>query len=162
MKRIVLSLSLLLLTASPVAFASDTSARSYGRQEALSAQNVKLGQVLTTRVVTIESNKNLNAGSAIGAALGYGLASSKSKSKSSSTKNATRILAGTLGATAGSAMQNRLTKRQGIEIVVAVEGNRGKQEIFSIVQDNDQRIMQGDLVLISGRGNKMRVSPLNQ
>lgn len=152
------ALSSLLFIASP-AMASDTSARSYGRQEALSAQNVQLGQVLTTRIVQIESSKNLNAGSAIGAAVGYGLAS---KVKSSSGRNAARIAAGTIGGVAGSSVQNRLSKRQGIEIIVSVEGRSGRQELIAVVQDNDQVIRSGDLVLITGRGNKMRVSPLNQ
>lgn len=160
MKKLLLSvaLSALALTAIP-AMASDTSARSYGRQEALSAQNVQLGQVLTTRIVQIESSKNLNAGSAIGAAVGYGLAS---KVKSSSGRNAARIAAGTIGGVAGSSVQNRLSKRQGIEIIVSVEGRSGRQELIAVVQDNDQVIRSGDLVLITGRGNKMRVSPLNQ
>ncbi|WP_157803246.1 hypothetical protein [Stenotrophomonas maltophilia] len=153
-----IALTALMLASAP-AMASDTSARSYGRQEALSAQNVQLGQVLTTRIVQIESTKNLNAGSAIGAAVGYGLAS---KVKSSSGRNAARVAAGTIGGVAGSSVQNRLSKRQGIEIIVQVENRQGRQELISIVQDNDQLISAGDLVLITGRGSKMRVSPLNQ
>lgn len=158
--KLLLSAILTMGLLSPqIVLASDTSARSYGRQEALSAQNVQLGQVLTTRIVQIESSKNLNAGSAIGAAVGYGLAS---KVKSNSGRNAARIAAGTIGGVAGSSLQNRLSKRQGIEIIVAVEGRSGRQELISIVQDNDQRINAGDRVLITGRGSKMRVSPLNQ
>lgn len=114
------------LTGPGLAQASDTSARVYGKQQALSQQNVKLGEVLYVQEVRIQDQSHrLNTGSAVGAI--------------------------------GTAVQRQVTKRRAVEIYIRLEG---KSDIFSVVQDDDQVIRPGDHVFVSGRGNKMRVTPL--
>lgn len=138
------------LTVPSFAQASDTSARTYGRQQALSQQNVKLGEVIYVKEVKIQDQKSrLNTGSGIGASAGYLLTKGKSGTE--------RTIAGLAGGVIGSAVQRQVTKRRAVEIYIKMEG---KSDIISIVQDADEIVRPGDYVFVSGRGNQMRVTPL--
>lgn len=138
------------LTGPGLAQASDTSARVYGKQQALSQQNVKLGEVLYVQEVRIQDQSyRLNTGSATGASTGYLLSKNRSGTE--------RGIAGLAGGAIGTAVQRQVTKRRAVEIYIRLEG---KSDIFSVVQDDDHVIRPGDHVFVSGRGNQMRVTPL--
>ncbi len=140
----------LALSAPGFAQASDTSARVYGKQQALSQQNVKLGEVLYVQEVRIQDQSyRLNTGSAVGASTGYLLSKNRTGSE--------RAIAGLAGGAIGTAVQRQVMKRRAVEIYIRLEG---KSDIFSVVQDDDQVIRPGDHVFVSGRGNQMRVTPL--
>lgn len=67
------------LIAPSFAQASETSARVYGKQQALSQQNVKLGEVIYVQDVRIQDQSyRLNTGSAVGASTGYLLSKNRS------------------------------------------------------------------------------------
>lgn len=150
MKSISALFLVLALTAPGLAQASDTSARVYGKQQALSQQNVKLGEVLYVQEVRIQDQSyRLNTGSAVGASTGYLLSKNRSGTE--------RTITGLAGGAIGTAVQRQVTKRRAVEIYIRLEG---KSDIFSVVQDDDQVIRPGDHVLVSGRGNQMRVTPL--
>lgn len=150
MKSISALFLALALTTPGLTQASDTSARVYGKQQALSQQNVKLGEVFYVQEVRIQDqNYRLNTGSAVGASTGYLLSKNRSGTE--------RTIAGLAGGAIGTAVQRQVTKRRAVEIYIRLEG---KNDIFSVVQDDDQVIRPGDHVLVSGRGNQMRVTPL--
>ncbi|WP_448228855.1 hypothetical protein [Pseudoxanthomonas mexicana] len=136
--------------------ASDTSSKHYGRQGALRSNDVQFGQVVMVRSVTIENRSKANAGTAIGSAVGYGAAR---QVKNRDARSAARIAGGVIGGVAGDAVNNRLTKRDGIEVFVRTTGKRGQMEVISIVQDADVIVRTGDNVLLVGSGRDMRVVP---
>lgn len=143
--------SFLPLTASA---ADNSSARRYGASEALSVQNARLGEVLMVREVAIQSDKKVNAGSAIGAAVGYGVAN---QVKSRDYRNAARVAGGVIGGVAGTAIQNGVSKRQGVEVYVR-DLESGK--VIAIVQAVDLPIRAGSKVFLTGRGSNTRVVPI--
>ncbi|HEL3813439.1 TPA: hypothetical protein UMY79_000261 [Stenotrophomonas maltophilia] len=136
MRVLVLSLALASLLPLTASAADNTSARRYGTSETLSVQNARLGEVLMVREVAIQSDKKLNAGSAIGAAVGYGAV----RGVNSSYRSASRIAAGTIGGVAGTAILES-----------------GK--VIAIVQADDLPIRTGSKVFLTGRGSKTRVVP---
>ncbi len=135
-----------------------TSAREYGRNEALRSTNSRLAEVVEIRQVDIKNTRTANFGSIVGAAVG--VAATKNIDNSS-TRNVARILAGGLGAAAGSKIQQRATVRDGVEITIMEVDNRGNTKLRNVVQDNDQAIRIGDIVTVSGSGSKTRISPLS-
>ncbi len=139
------------------AFASDTSARSYGRQEALSSRQVQSGVVLSIRPVSIENRSRANGGSVIGGSLGYAAAR---QVDNRDLRSAARVAGTAIGAVVGTKAQNVLTKRHGVEIVVHVIGPRGEQ-VVAVVQEDDQAISVGDRVLVIGSNRDMRVAAIN-
>ncbi len=161
MKNVLLT-SLLAIGAvagSVPALASDTSARNYGRQDSMRTQNVTTGRVLMVREVTIKNRSRANTGTAIGGAVGVAAAQGV---KSSDARKVMRIVGGTGGALAGGAIHNAVTARRGVEIVVETFDSRGRSQVVSIVQDNDQVIRSGDQVLLIGRGSQQRVVVMEQ
>lgn len=153
MRVLVLYLALAGLLPLTASAADNSSARRYGTSETLSVQSARLGEVLMVRSVNIQSDKRLNAGSAIGAAMGYGA----TRSVSRDYRSAARIAAGTIGGVAGTAVQNGLTKRRGVEVYVR-DLESGK--VIAIVQADDLLIRAGDKVFLTGRGSKSRVVPI--
>ena len=105
------------------------------------------------REISIQSDKKLNAGSAIGAAVGYGAV----RGVNSSYRSASRIAAGTIGGVAGTAVQTGWSKRKGVEVYVR-DLESGK--VIAIVQADDLPIRTGDKVFLTGRGSKTRVVPI--
>jgi len=153
MRALILPLvlaSLLPLTASA---ADSMSARRYGTSETLSVQNSRQGEVLMVRSVDINSDKRLNAGSAVGAAVGYASVRDVNKNY----RNASRIAAGTIGGVAGTAVQNGLSKRRGVEVYVR-DLESGK--VIAIVQPDDLPVRAGDKVFLTAKGTKTRVVPI--
>lgn len=144
-------LPFLLAVAFPV-MASDTSARSYGRQSTLGANEVTMGIVLYTRSVDIENRQpRMNTGTAIGGAVGYAVARHTDSSVG-------RLVGTTLGGVVGTSIQQHLGNRKGIEVFVRNE--EGKT--ISVVQDDDQSISVGQPVLLVGRKSEMRVVPIRE
>lgn len=146
----------LTFTPTKAAFASDTSARAYGRQDALSTRQVQSGVVLSIRPVTIENRSRLNGGSVIGGSLGYAAAR---QVDNRDLRSAARVAGTAIGGVVGAKAQNALTKRHAVEIVVHTVGSRG-ESVVAIVQDDDQPIAVGDRVLLIGGNRHMRVAPI--
>ncbi|TBV69368.1 hypothetical protein [Pseudoxanthomonas winnipegensis] len=148
-----MGLGLLLALPIATAQASDTSGRHYGRQEALRSQDVSWGQVVMVRHVTIDNRSKVNAGTAIGGAVGYGAAR---QVNNKDAKTAARVAGTVIGGVAGGAINNALTKRDGVEVFVRTN-KRGKEQVISVVQDADTAFATGDVVLLVGSGRDMRV-----
>lgn len=161
MKTVLLTgfLAIGVVAGSVPAVASDTSARHYGRQDTMRTQDVQSGRVLLVREIQIDNRSRANTGTAIGGAVGIAAAQAV---KSSDGRKVARIVGGTSGALAGGAIHNAVTSRRGIEVVVETTDRRGRTQVVSIVQDNDQAIRAGDQVLLIGRGAQQRVVALEQ
>jgi len=153
MRALILSLALASLLPLSATAADNTSARRYGTSEALSVLNARLGEVLMVRNVDIKSDKRLNSGSAIGAAVGYGAA----REVKGDYRSAARVAGGVIGGIAGTAIQNGMSKRQGVEVYVR-DLESGK--VVAIVQRDDLPIRAGDKVFLTGKGSKTRVAPI--
>ena len=94
MKSISALFLALALTGPSFAQASNTSARVYGKQQALSQQNVRLGEVLHVQEVRIQDQSyRLNTGSAVGASTGYLL----SKNRSGTERTIAGLAGGAIG-----------------------------------------------------------------
>lgn len=135
-----------------------TSSREYGRNEALRTNNARLAEVVEIQQVDIKNTRSVNFGSVVGGALG---AVAARDVKDSTTRNLTRVLAGGLGAAAGSKAQQRLTQRDGVQLTIMEVDKNGRTKLTNVVQDNDQRIRIGDIVMVSGNGSKVRITPMS-
>ncbi|HHA2422943.1 TPA: hypothetical protein ACOD9U_000731 [Stenotrophomonas maltophilia] len=153
MRVLVLSLALAGLLPLTASAADNTSARRYGSGETLSVQNAHLGEVLMVREVVLQSDKKVNAGSAIGAAVGYGAA----REVKGDYRSAAKVAGGVIGGVAGTAVQNGFRKRRGVEVYVR-DLESGK--VIAIVQADDLPIRAGDKVFLTGKGSKTRVVPI--
>lgn len=155
MRALILSLALASLLPLTASAADNTTARRYGSSETLSVQNARLGEVLMVREVVLQSDKKVNAGSAIGAAVGYGAA----REVKGDYRSAARVAGGVIGGVAGTAIQNGVSKRKrkGVEVYVR-DLESGK--VIAIVQADDLPIRAGDKVFLTGKGSKTRVVPI--
>lgn len=135
-----------------------TSAREYGRNEALRRTDGRLAEVVMVRPVEMRNTNRVNLGSVVGGALGVAAARDI---KDSTTRNAARVLLGGLGAAGGSKVQQRVTRTDGVQITVMEQGNNGRTKLSNIVQNADMPIRPGDIVMLEGSGSKLRVVPLD-
>lgn len=149
-------LLLLLLSLSCVpAFAQNTSAGTYGRQQALTGQQARLGEVVMVRRVVIEDQRRLNAGTGIGAAVG-GVVANEVGGSSRDRRRVATVAGAALGGIGGTSAGRAMTRRAGLEIYVRDVSRRG-QPILTVVQDADMVVRPGDMVFLTGSGRNLRV-----
>jgi len=127
---------------------------SYSREEARSAQQVRLARVVDLRDVAIEGTKS-GIGGVAGAAAGGVAASTVGDGRASST------VAGIIGAVAGGVVgataEEAVTRAQGIEITVQYEDDNSVVAIVQEVSPNVQfRI--GDRVRVLNLKGQSRVT----
>ena len=146
-------LAISFLAAPAMASASDTSAQHYGRQQALTGQKVRLGEVVMVRNVLITNDNRVNSGTAIGGAVGI---AAGRQVKNRDTRRVAQLVGGVVGGVAGTGLQRSMSKRIGIEVYVRDLSKRD-QPIIAIVQDADVSLREGDRVFLTGTGNKTRV-----
>lgn len=134
---------------------ANTSASSsvYTYGQAQREQIVRLGTVEAVRPVTIQRGQSSGAGTLAGAALG-GVAGSTIGGGTGQVL--ATIGGGIIGAMAGNAVENQVTKSQGLEITVRLDNG----ETRVIAQEADVPVSVGQRVrLISGNG-PTRVVPM--
>lgn len=136
-----------------------TSSREYGRNEALRSNNARLAEVVEIQQVDIKNTRSVNFGSVVGGAVGVAAAKDI---KDSTTRGLARVLAGGLGAAVGSKAQQRMTQRDGVQLTIMEVDKNGRTKLSNVVQDNDQPIRIGDIVMVSGSGSRIRVTPMSQ
>lgn len=127
-----------------------TSGNLYQHHESLNEMQVRYGEIVGLRPVSLEKNET-GAGLVGGAVLG-GLAGN-SVGKGRGRKLAT--IAGVIGgAMAGSAIERTTGRSDGVEI--AVRMNNGQE--VAVVQNNDQDLRVGDRVRLTTTNGHTRVS----
>jgi outer membrane lipoprotein SlyB len=132
--------------------ASNLSGSSYSRADARAVQNVRMGTIESLRPVQIEGTKTpigTLAGAAVGGIAGNSIGGGRGKA-------ITTILGGVAGGAAGSAVEEGITRTQGVEIVVR-EDDGGTRAYVQAV-DANQQFRIGDRVRIMTVNGASRVT----
>lgn len=125
--------------------APSLSGSTYSREQARSAQTVRMGVVESVRQVQIEGTRS-GVGPAAGAVIG-GVAGSGVGQGRGATVGA--VLGGVAGGVAGQAAEQVATRKTGLEITVKLDNG----QLTAIVQEADEAFKPGDRVrVLSGRG----------
>jgi outer membrane lipoprotein SlyB len=131
--------------------ASSNRGDVYSRGEARREQTVRLATVESVRPVTIEGTRTpigAVAGGAVGGIAGSGVGHGRGSS-----------IAGVLGAVggglAGAALEEGVTRKQGVEITVRLDNG----ELRAIVQEESDKFVAGQKVRLLTSGGVTRVSP---
>jgi outer membrane lipoprotein SlyB len=136
-----------------VGCATSNSGDVYTRDQTRQLTKVKMATVESVRAVKIEGTKSLigtGAGAVIGGVAGKSVGDGKGS-----------IIAAVVGAVAGglagSAIEEGVTRKDGIEITVKIDG--GKDELVAIVQEaSGEEFHPGDRVRIIDADGDARVS----
>lgn len=143
MNRLPLATALIVATVL-AGCASSQSGSAYERRQARQEMSVRLGVVESVRQVTLEGTKS-PAGTVAGGALG-GLAGSNIGHGRGSTAGA--IVGVVVGAMAGSAIEEQITKKDGLEITIRLDSG----ELIAVTQEADEAFHPGERVRVL-RGN---------
>lgn len=138
------------LTALLVACASSNSGSVYRRDEAGKTQIVRTGVVESVRLVKLEGTKT-HVGTATGAVVGGVAGSTIGHGRGSVIAAVVGAVAGGL---AGSAIEEGVTRKDGIEITVKLDSGG----LVAIVQEADEQFHPGEKVRLLESGGTTRVS----
>lgn len=132
--------------------ASNLSGSSYSRADARAVQTVRMGTVESLRAVQIEGTKSpigTLAGTAVGGIAGSGIGGGRGSA-------ITTILGGVAGGMAGSAVEEGITRTQGVEIVVREDSGVSRAYVQAV--DPSQVFRVGDRVRIMSVNGASRVT----
>ncbi|CDF82858.1 glycine zipper 2TM domain-containing protein [Pseudomonas sp. QL9] len=132
--------------------ASNLSGSSYSRADARAVQTVRMGTIESLRPVQIEGTKTpigTLAGAAVGGIAGSGIGGGRGASIAT-------ILGGVAGGAAGSAIEEGVTRTQGVEIVVREDSGISRAYVQAV--DPSQRFNIGDRVRIMSVNGASRVT----
>ncbi|EUJ09752.1 outer membrane lipoprotein [Methylophilaceae bacterium 11] len=141
---------LIVITSILAACASSNSGSVYKRDDARKVQTVKTGIVESVRQVKLEGTKS-PVGTVAGGAIG-GIAGSSIGGGRGSAIAA--VIGAVAGGLAGSAAEEVVTRKDGIEITVKLDGGG----LIAIVQEADEAFSPGEKVRIVENGETSRVS----
>lgn len=133
---------------------SNLSGRSYSRAEARKVQKVRVGEILSLRLVAIEG-KSSAVGELGGAVIGGVAASNIGKGRG---KFIATVVGAILGGIAGKSIEKNATSAQGVEITIKLDNG----QTVAIVQEieKEDTFAVGDRVKILSSGSNARVAPL--
>ena len=143
-------LAVSLLTVLLAACASSNSGSVYSRDEARKVQTVKTGVIESVRQVKLEGTKS-PVGTIAGGAVGGIAGSSVGGGRGSAIA---AVIGAVAGGLAGSALEEGITRKDGIELTVKLDGGG----LIAIVQEADEVFMAGEKVRILESGGVSRVS----
>lgn len=132
------------------ACASSNSGSVYKRDDARKVQTVKTGVVESVRQVKLEGTKTpigTIAGGAVGGIAGGSVGSGRGSA-------IVAVIGAVAGALAGSAIEEGVTRKDGIEITVKLDGGG----LIAIVQEADEEFKPGEKVRIVENSDTSRVS----
>lgn len=130
--------------------ASNSSGNVYSSGQARQEQTVRLGVVESVRQITIEGSRT-PIGAVAGGAIG-GIGGSNVGGGRGSTIGS--ILGAVAGGVAGSMIEERVTRKDGLEITVRLENG----ELRAITQEADEIFKPGERVRLLSSGGVTRVS----
>ena len=132
-------------------FPKELTGDTYSRDEAGQAQTVRTGRIDSVRMVKIQANQG--AGSTLGAIAGA-IAGSNVGGGSGQTFGA--LGGAAVGAAAGGAVQQGIGNKQGIELMVTLDGG----DTISVVQEHTERetFNVGDRVRVLYGSGRIRVA----
>ena len=127
------------------------SANVYNKSEAGREQVVRMATVDSIRKVTIEGSRS-GIGGAAGGAVGGISGSTVGEGKGASVA---AVLGGVAGAVVGGAAEEKLTRKEALEITVRLDNG----ELRAIVQEADVELKPGQRVRLLTSGGVTRVTP---
>lgn len=130
--------------------ASTSSGSVYSGGQARQEQTVRMGVVESVRQVTIEGSKS-GVGAVAGGVAGGIAGSNVGGGKGSSIAS---ILGAVAGGMAGNVIEQGVSKKQGLEITVKLDGG----ELRAITQDADEVFRPGERVRLLSGGGVTRVT----
>nr|WP_020166757.1 MULTISPECIES: glycine zipper 2TM domain-containing protein [Methylotenera] len=133
-----------------VACASSNSGSVYKRDDARKVQTVRTGVVESVRTVKLEGTKS-PVGTIAGGAVGGIAGSSVGGGRGSAIA---AVIGAVVGGLAGSAAEEGITRKDGIEITVKLDGG----SMLAIVQEADEEFKPGDKVRIVENSDTSRVT----
>lgn len=139
-----------LLSVLLAACASSNSGSVYSRDEARKIQTVKTGVVESVRPVKLEGTKS-PVGTLAGGAVGGIAGSSVGDGRGSAIA---AVIGAVVGGLAGSAAEEGITRKDGLEITVKLDGGG----LVAVVQEADDPFKAGERVRLLESGGTTRVS----
>ncbi|MES2180490.1 MAG: glycine zipper 2TM domain-containing protein [Pseudomonadota bacterium] len=139
-----------LLSVLLAACASSNSGSVYSRDEARKIQTVKTGVVESVRPVKLEGTKS-PVGTLAGGAVGGIAGSSVGGGRGSAIA---AVIGAVVGGLAGSAAEEGITRKDGLEITVKLDGGG----LVAVVQEADDPFKAGERVRLLESGGTTRVS----
>jgi outer membrane lipoprotein SlyB len=133
-----------------VACASSNSGSVYSRDEARKVQTIRTGIVESVRQVKLEGTKS-PVGTIAGGAVGGIAGSSVGGGRGSAIA---AVIGAVAGGLAGSALEEGITRKDGLEITVKLNGGG----LVAVVQEADEAFAAGDQVRLIESGGTTRVS----
>jgi outer membrane lipoprotein SlyB len=133
-----------------VACASSNSGSVYKRDDARKVQTVKTGVVESVRTVKLEGTKSpigTVAGGAVGGIAGSSIGGGRGSAIAA-------VIGAVVGGLAGSAAEEGITRKDGLEITVKLDGGG----LVAIVQEADEAFQPGDKVRIVENAETSRVT----
>jgi outer membrane lipoprotein SlyB len=150
MKRIIILSVCMIFVISLVGCASSMSGSAYSRSQARQVQTVREGTVVAVRPVQIEGTKSglgTIGGGLVGGAVGQTIGGGSGRILST-------VVGGVGGAVAGSAIEEGVTRQNGLEISVQLDSG----PTIAIVQAADEPFYVGDRVRIIEGAEGARVT----
>lgn len=132
------------------ACASANSGNVYSRDDARKVQTIKTGVVESVRSVKLEGTKS-PIGTVAGGAIGGIAGSSVGGGRGSAIA---AVIGAVAGGLAGSAIEEGVTRKDGIEITVKLDGG----SMIAIVQEADEQFHPGEKVRIVENADTSRVT----
>lgn len=133
------------LAALALAGCASQSGSSYSRSQTRGEMTVRMGVVESVRQVTIEGTQSpvgAIAGGVVGGVAGSNIGGGKGSTIGS-------VLGAVAGGVAGHALEERLTKNDGLEITVKLDSG----QLLAITQEADEQFHPGERVrILSGQG----------
>lgn len=133
---------------------SNLSGSTYSRADARAVQTIRLGTVESLRPVQIEGSRTpigAIAGAAVGGIAGSGIGGGRGSSIAT-------VLGGVAGGMAGAAVEEGITRSQGVEITVREDDGNLRAYVQEVDQSQPFRI--GDRVRIASVNGTSRVTTL--
>ena len=145
MKPLTFALATLGLIAALTGCAGSQSGGSYSRSQTRGEMHVRLGVVESVRTVTIEGTQS-GVGAVAGGAIGGVAGSNIGQGKGSTIGS---IVGAVAGGVAGQALEERMGRKEGIEITVKLDSG----QLIAITQEADEKFAPGERVrVLSGSG----------
>ena len=130
--------------------AGSQSGSAYSRSQTRGEMNVRMGVVESVRQVAIEGTQS-GVGAAAGGVIG-GVAGSDIGHGKGSTVGA--VLGAVLGGVAGQAIEERASKKDGLEITIKLDSG----QIIAVTQEADDQFHAGERVRVLSGSGVTRVS----
>lgn len=130
--------------------AGSQSGSAYSRSQTRGEMHVRMGVVESVRPVTIEGTQS-GTGAVAGGVIG-GIAGSNVGQGRGSTVGS--VLGAVLGGVAGQAIEEKTTKKDGLEITIKLDGGK----IIAVTQEADEQFRAGERVRVLSGSGVTRVS----